>query len=489
AYHEFPPDLFSQLQRSKGAVVVHALVMAYMFVGLAIVCDVYFVSSLEKICEKLHMSPDVAGATFMAAGSSAPELFTSIIGVFIAKGDVGVGTIVGSAVFNILFVIGICGVCITQTVVLSWFPFARDTLFYSLSVLILILSILDAAVTWYESLLMVLLYLVYIIFMVFNQTIHTWAMSRVGNMNDSLDDTSSILTAGGVKNYQSYGKTVFSKLSFEDACFRFMKTSRFRSLTRFRSAAFIIILERRRLIRDSHLMRRQNLKTFSYDSDATSYTKAVCRFILSFYLFSDDGVWSIIKWLVMLPLNVILYFTIPDCKQTRWDRWYMITFIMAIVWIAAFSYVMVWMVAVMGYTMGIPDSIMGITFLAAGTSVPDAMASVMVARQGQGDMAVSNTLGSNVFDILLGLALPWFVKTAFVSPGQPVHINSNGMVFSVILLFLTVVVTVAAIHLGGWRLNTRLGVICLTCYAVFLTLSCLIEFNVFGYVNPPMCAE
>ena len=40
----------------------------------------------------------------MAAGGSAPELFTSIIGVFIAQSDVGIGTIVGSAVFNILFV-------------------------------------------------------------------------------------------------------------------------------------------------------------------------------------------------------------------------------------------------------------------------------------------------------------------------------------------------------------------------------------------------
>lgn len=39
-------------------------------------------------------------------------------------------------------------------------------------------------------------------------------------------------------------------------------------------------------------------------------------------------------------------------------------------------------VVLVGFTLGIPDSIMGITFLAAGTSVPDAMASVMVARQG-----------------------------------------------------------------------------------------------------------
>jgi sodium/potassium/calcium exchanger 2 len=60
------------------------------------------------LIEKFGISPDVAGATLMAAGGSAPELFTSVIGVFIAISDVGIGTIVGSAVFNVLFVIAAC---------------------------------------------------------------------------------------------------------------------------------------------------------------------------------------------------------------------------------------------------------------------------------------------------------------------------------------------------------------------------------------------
>ena len=77
-----------------------------MFVALAIVCDEFFVPSLDVMIEIMGISEDVAGATFMAAGGSAPELFTSMIGVFIAFSDVGIGTIVGSAVFNILFVIG-----------------------------------------------------------------------------------------------------------------------------------------------------------------------------------------------------------------------------------------------------------------------------------------------------------------------------------------------------------------------------------------------
>ncbi len=77
------------------------------------------------------MDEDVAGATFMAGGSSSPELFTAIVGIeipteiwllweflnlgiFVTKGDVGVGTIVGSAVFNIVFVIGICGLFVNE---------------------------------------------------------------------------------------------------------------------------------------------------------------------------------------------------------------------------------------------------------------------------------------------------------------------------------------------------------------------------------------
>ncbi len=79
----------------------------------------------------------------------------------------------------------------------------------------------------------------------------------------------------------------------------------------------------------------------------------------------------------------------------------------------------------------VDPAIMGIIVLAAGTSVPDTLASVKVAKEGahvssllcvyaccvcdvclryvssgMGDMAVSNAIGSNVFDILLGLGLP-----------------------------------------------------------------------------------
>lgn len=66
----------------------------------------------------------------------------------------------------------------------------------------------------------------------------------------------------------------------------------------------------------------------------------------------------------------------------RWFKWYPLAFTMTIVWLCILTYFMVWMVTIIGFTFGIPDSIMGITFLAAGSSVPDALSSVLVVRQG-----------------------------------------------------------------------------------------------------------
>ena len=51
------------------------------------------------------------------------------------------------------------------------------------------------------------------------------------------------------------------------------------------------------------------------------------------------------------------------------------------------------------------------------------MSSILVARDGYGDMAVSNAIGSNVFDINLGLGLPFIIRIA-IDKGQPISLLS-----------------------------------------------------------------
>jgi len=164
----FPEELFTDEQLKSGAILLHVFGVVYMFVALAIVCDEFFVPALDVIIEKLEIQDDVAGATFMAAGGSAPELFTSVIGVFVSFDDVGIGTIVGSAVFNILFVIGMCAIFSKTVLTLTWWPLFRDCFFYSISLIALIYFFRDNQIQWYEALILFCFYIAYVSFMKWN---------------------------------------------------------------------------------------------------------------------------------------------------------------------------------------------------------------------------------------------------------------------------------------------------------------------------------
>ena len=84
-----------------GGLIAYFVGVFFMFVGIAIICDDFFVPALEIICEVLQLSDDVAGATFMAAGSSAPELAASTVSLISpdAGSEIGVGTIVGELIY------------------------------------------------------------------------------------------------------------------------------------------------------------------------------------------------------------------------------------------------------------------------------------------------------------------------------------------------------------------------------------------------------
>ena len=121
---------------------------------------------------------------------------------------------------------------------------------------------------------------------------------------------------------------------------------------------------------------------------------------------NEEG-YEVALWLITLPISLLVWCCILDCRKEGYEKFFLVTFGSCIVLIAVLSYFMVWMAVLLGQTTGIPDPVMGLTLLAAGTSVPDAMSSIAVARKGFGDMAVSSSIGSNVFDILIGLPVPW----------------------------------------------------------------------------------
>ena len=145
-----------------------------------------------------------------------------------------------------------------------------------------------------------------------------------------------------------------------------------------------------------------------------------------------EGIGDWIKYLVVLPLVLLMSLTIPDVRRPGMSIWCYLAFFLSIAWIGGFAYFMVAWAEIIGNTIGIPDVVMGLTILAAGTSVPDMLSSVIVARRGEGDMAVSSSIGSNIFDILVGLPLPWFLFTVWPSTPSTVEV-SDGFAFRLVM--------------------------------------------------------
>jgi len=119
-----------------GRIVLYGLILCYFFAGVALLADA-FMNSIETITAKERVlntvdfhgrpvqfsvriwNPTVANLTLMALGSSAPEIILSIIEVIFNdfySGDLGPGTIVGSAAFNLFIIVGVCSFAVGMTV-------------------------------------------------------------------------------------------------------------------------------------------------------------------------------------------------------------------------------------------------------------------------------------------------------------------------------------------------------------------------------------
>jgi len=179
-----------------------------------------------------------------------------------------------------------------------------------------------------------------------------------------------------------------------------------------------------------------------------------------------EGLFAKIMFYSTLPLIGSLALTLPDVRREGKQGWCYATFFGSICWIGIYSWFMVDWCQKIGDTLGIPSVVMGLTFLAAGTSVPDLLSSVIVAKQGEGDMAVSSSVGSNIFDILVGLPLPWLTYTIY--SGNSVKVYSGSLMLSIAILIGMLVIVVVSIHLSGWMLTKTLGYMMFVFYIAFV---------------------
>jgi cation:H+ antiporter len=138
----------------------------FFLLGLAalVVGAEALVRGASKIALSLGISPLVVGLTIVAVGTSSPEVAVSVGAVLSGNTDIAVGNVVGSNVFNVLFILGISAL-ITPLVVHSQIIRQEVPIMIGASV-ILAVMILDGSLGRLESALLLALLVGYVIFLV-----------------------------------------------------------------------------------------------------------------------------------------------------------------------------------------------------------------------------------------------------------------------------------------------------------------------------------
>ena len=143
----------------------------------------------------------------------------------------------------------------------------------------------------------------------------------------------------------------------------------------------------------------------------------------------------------------------------------------AVFFVIISSYFMVEWASKLATSLNVPQAIIGLTILAAGTSVPDLIASVKTAREGYGDTAVSNAIGSNVFDILGNLGLTWTIAAIFRA-GVPVSVDTSSLISSIILLIASSLVLLLLLLAKKFNLSKLISLFLMLSYIIYVILVC-----------------
>lgn len=347
-------------------IIFSLLVILLTFYILSEVVDKYFIKSLDNIADWLKLTPSVAGATLLAFGTSAPEISTALFTLFLPNSNpaTGVGTIVGSAIFQILVVVGFAA--LVKTSYLDWKPVVRDSVYYAFSVGLLIWFINDGIFELWEAASLVGAYFVYLILLYF------WSQYVPENESDVHD----------------------------------------------------------------------------YVEDDPEHP--------------PTGIFKTLK-IITKPVDMLLGL-IPDASKKPQTT--IPVFILSLGIIGVTCYFMVLAAEDFAGALGIPTSIVALTILAGGSSVPELISSAIVSKQGRGDMAIANAIGSNVFDILMSLGLPMLIFTAMNGPVG--NLGGANITSSIILLFVTLIAVILLLAAQKFKAGRVFGAILIGVYVLYV---------------------
>ena len=430
---DFPTGLYTLDQLRHGGIAIHILVAIYMLVAVEHVCDEYFMPAVEYIAfERCRLSGSAAGALILAGASSFTELCASTVGVLFTKSDLAINLVLGSGAYNLLVITGVSSIAVHRLALrLCVHAVLRDALFYAIALLILLACLSKNGfekLRWYDSLIALGWYSLFVLANVFD--LRKWMPSRTKSQHQK--DVAQIAASDPIEMDQLRRGDATSTTSSDDS----QPYDPFKDYRNFASKS---------AIRKS----------------------ALC---------------------VVAPVRLVAYLIIVDFRRfgvKKRPALAIATLMSSACFTAACSYVFIGMMVTACHTFGLSETFVGFVLIAAATGVEETVASIVLCKRQLDkarrereteaessnrkqtssfiDMIVGNSIGSNMFDLSIGIGLPYAFHSLVLTGGQ--GFTRVYAPFSVIFvtfgLLCALGVFTVALVVFKFRFTIGLGVSCL----------------------------
>ncbi|XP_006874099.1 PREDICTED: sodium/potassium/calcium exchanger 6, mitochondrial [Chrysochloris asiatica] len=479
-------------------ITLYILWLLYLFLILGVTAAKFFCPNLSAISTILKLSHNVAGVTFLAFGNGAPDIFSVLVAFSDPRtAGLALGALFGAGVLVTTVVAG--GIAVLRPFVAASRPFLRDIIFYMVAVFMTFLLLYFGRITLAYALGYLGFYVFYVVTVVLCTWIYQWQQrqSLVYSVpatpelvSDSQDDQVSSNTNSydyGVE-YQllvAYPETTANILAqaLNPLDFRRWRneSAYWRTLKVFKLPVEFMLLLTVPVV-DPDKDDRNWKRPLNCLHLLTSPLFCVLTLQSGIYGFYEIGdlvpVWAVVT-IAGSALALVIFSVTSNSKTPRFHWLFAILgFLTSALWINTAATEVVNILRSLGVVFRLSNTVLGLTLLAWGNSIGDAVSDLTLARQGYPRMAFSACFGGIIFNILVGVGLGSLLQ---MSRGHPeVKLELDGLLVWILAgaLGLSLVFSLVTVPVQCFQLSKAYGICLFLLYLNFLIVALLTEFGV-----------
>ncbi|MEL7662949.1 MAG: calcium/sodium antiporter [Methanosarcina mazei] len=363
-----------------------------------------FVTSSSWIAKRFGVSEFIIGLTLVSIGTSVPELASSLTASFEQASGIVIGNVLGSNIANIGLIVSTAA--LLSNVKTEELMLRRDGYIMLFSVFLFLLFVVDFRISRFEAFIFLLLYFVYILFLLdkvkkHDEDIYFKDFITYFITFEYISDLKTLFKTGVREKTDENSINVAIKEGYEVTEGKDEKRGK---------KGEDILSENKTLsgIKDGHeaeiVYETESLSESSFLKEFTKLIASGIAIIIGAKYFIDKSIFFALL-------------------------------------------------------LEVPETIIGISLVAVGTSLPELMVTVSAARNGYASIALGNVIGSNITNTLLILGCTGLVQPLMVTGTAVYYITPFMLVFSLLLLLFI---------RTGWRIKRHEGLILFLLYSGFM---------------------